>query len=335
MASSKRHSASAVLFTSILSSSGAWGGSQIINGVPATIEEAPYHVLFDMSGDCGASWIGGRWVLTAAHCVEDDRQNGYVHAGITKVSEKSDATRIPIKRYIVHPEYKTRDKDIALLELSRDITTPKARPIALVSPADASAGLTATGRAARLTGWGLDANEKFPDNLYKLDAKIGSNDNQSWVLTFAGAVGGKLQGSCSGDSGGPLVVKDATGTFWLQAGVVNSGTGECGENPGFYARVSSFYSWIQENTGKVTALAGAGAGQPTILSVEGGRFQLIRPRTLEVTVLDLAGAAVGRSAGRYSEGYHALPTAGLAHGNYILRFVGDGLRIDWPLRVGP
>lgn len=334
MAKSNRITLSAVLFTNILASTGAWCGSQIINGVQATIEEAPYHVLFDMSGDCGASWIGGRWVLTAAHCVEDDRQNGYVHAGITKVSEKSDATRIPIKRYILHPEYKTRDKDIALLELSRDITTPKARPIALVSPADASAGLTAPGRAARLTGWGMDANERFPDNLYKLDAKIGSNDNQSWVLTFAGAVGGRLQGSCSGDSGGPLVVKDAAGAFWLQAGVVNSGTGECGENPGFYARVSSFYSWIQENTGNVTGLPGAGAVRPSILTVEGGRFRLIRPRTLDVLILDLSGAAVGRAAGRYSEGYHALPSAGLAPGSYILRFVGDGLRMNRPLSVG-
>ena len=136
----------------------ALANARIVNGVPATIEEAPWHVLFDMQGECGASWIGKRWVLTAAHCVEDSRKDGHIYAGMTMNSEKKTATRIPIKSYFVHPDYASKGRDIALLELSADITAPKAKPVRLVTPADATAGLTAVGKAGRLTGWGMAAS---------------------------------------------------------------------------------------------------------------------------------------------------------------------------------
>jgi secreted trypsin-like serine protease len=52
-----------------------------------------------------------------------------------------------------------------------------------------------------------------------------------------------------GDSGGPLAIQQ--GGAWTLIGVVSFGApGNCGRNyPEAYARVSTFRTWIQSNTG--------------------------------------------------------------------------------------
>ena len=61
--------------------------------------------------------------------------------------------------------------------------------------------------------------------------------------------------SCKGDSGGPLVTKDSDGN-WVQLGIVSGGpvgSPLCGAylRPGFYARVGTYYDWIEENVGTI------------------------------------------------------------------------------------
>ncbi|MDV5167703.1 serine protease [Photobacterium rosenbergii] len=61
--------------------------------------------------------------------------------------------------------------------------------------------------------------------------------------------------SCKGDSGGPLVTKDSDGN-WVQLGIVSGGpigSPLCGAylRPGFYARVGTYYDWIEERVGTI------------------------------------------------------------------------------------
>ena len=62
------------------------------------------------------------------------------------------------------------------------------------------------------------------------------------------------QDSCSGDSGGPMVVKRSENpSDHVLVGIVSWGIG-CGLGiPGIYARVSSTYSWIQEQVCRLSA----------------------------------------------------------------------------------
>ncbi|PSU35962.1 S1 family peptidase [Photobacterium lutimaris] len=61
--------------------------------------------------------------------------------------------------------------------------------------------------------------------------------------------------SCKGDSGGPLLAKDPDDR-WVQIGVVSGGplgSPLCGAylRPGFYARVGTYYDWIEQTVGTI------------------------------------------------------------------------------------
>jgi secreted trypsin-like serine protease len=243
---------------------------EIVGGANTTIAAHPYQVALTTNANfqfCGGSILNASWVLTAQHCVAGGDGDMRVVAGITNKSQPSTGQIRAFNGITTFPGFTdpTVGKDVALLHLTTplDLSGANAKAIALVTPADASAGATNGGVISTVTGWGtLTEGGATPNILQAVDVPLVTNAQVSaaYGMTISadqlGAgvlnVGGK--DSCQGDSGGPLTVPVA-GAAKL-AGVVSWGNG-CAQAqfPGLYARVSSFQSYISARAnGRFTSL---------------------------------------------------------------------------------
>ena len=254
--------------------------SAVIGGQKAS-KPYPYMVAFEYAspGDtrfyqvCGSSLIAPDKILTAAHCVYDDR-NGDGRdeivppssvrflIGTQNLDNRAAGETIGAKTIEVYPEYDSSYRgDIALVTMQRAAT--KGTPIRLPSPASEKP-LWAPGKEATVTGWGtsifLDPGVAYQTELQEIHVPMVSDDTCDAAYPADDPARGDFyadvdvcagertggEDSCQGDSGGPLVVPDASGTL-VQAGVVSRGFG-CGypNSYGVYARVgdTKLQSWI-------------------------------------------------------------------------------------------
>ncbi|XP_060890426.1 suppressor of tumorigenicity 14 protein homolog isoform X2 [Labrus mixtus] len=241
--------------------------SRIVGGQASREGEWPWQVSLHIKGQghtCGASVLSNRWLMTAAHCVQDNGPNKYSQAtqweallGLHVQSQTSEWTvRRNIQRIIAHPDYNflTYDNDIALMELDSNVTlNQNIWPICLPSPTyDFPVGL-----AAWITGWGATREGGLAAKiLQKAEVRIINStvckslmkDDVTDRMLCAGILKGGVD-ACQGDSGGPLSVTGPSGRVFI-AGVVSWGDGCARRNkPGVYTRVTKYRSWIKEKSG--------------------------------------------------------------------------------------
>lgn len=229
---------------------------QIIGGVDALDGQFPFLIslqkLDEGSSDharhwCGGSRISDRWMLIAAHCVDDVRAQDYaVLSGATTLASMPGARASNIKAIHVHPAYGTLSGsafDVALIEL-RDAADGPSIPMVL----DGDADYLMAGQKFTVAGWGdtdISGGTAYPRQLQTVQTpyvaleacRQAYPDIQPGTVICAGEAG---IDSCQGDSGGPLMVK--RNGAWAVLGVVSWGKG-CGlaGYPGVYARLSDGY----------------------------------------------------------------------------------------------
>ena len=159
--------------------------------------------------------ISDQWVLTAAHCVENN-EKGLVDRVTVELGQHHTYTRAIISSYaqvFIHPRYtkNTKEYDLALLKLDAPVdfnSVPHVRPVCLPSNRDERfEGLRAT-----VAGWGHTSVDGRSSNVpLKTDVYVISNSEckhqysalikDDMICTMSPKNGAKYHGSCRGDSG--------------------------------------------------------------------------------------------------------------------------------------
>ncbi len=239
---------------------------RIVGGTTAAAGAWPWQVALDVGGGlCGGSLLSSRWVVTAAHCIDESGVT-ISPAGITvragSLSLGSGGQSVGVSRIIKHASYvpATADNDIALLELSAEINLSSTANVVLPLLASQESTLATTGTLGTVTGWGTTSfGGSVSSSLMQVQVPLftsndcvsasayTSSDISSNMICAGYLAGGK--DACQGDSGGPLVVPDGQGGFVL-AGVVSWGN-NCAapDYPGVYTRVANYTTWLRDNTG--------------------------------------------------------------------------------------
>lgn len=238
----------------------SYGPEAVLGGTQAGAGEFPFMVQVRPDGDlCAGSLISGRWIITAAHCMEDisTASEISVRAGSNFLSGGGEV--IKALRFINHPDFDalTFNNDIALIELLSAVTADNTGSINWLSGNEST--LLPEGAPVVVTGWGstsfggstsedllkVSVTARYPNSCR--DSSLYTDNEITDNMLCAGVPEGG-QDACQGDSGGPLIVYD-NGQAWL-AGIVSWGQG-CGlaDYPGVYTRVAKYDRWIREQTG--------------------------------------------------------------------------------------
>lgn len=256
---------------------------RVINGDPGVSAQYPFLVALLMTdrvekeGPFDAQFCGGTLttpttIVTAAHCVVDQR-TGSVREPSSLLAAFGSRLRAPGLRVVQvaqvtpNPAYarRTAINDVAVLTLASPILdVPFLRP---ATPAEADSLATA-GSIVRVAGWGNTSTtgKSFPNGfrvgrlIVFPDTSCGSGEPFSLNgVTFRGypsadadptvmlcAAGvtdsGDVVDSCNGDSGGPLVAGE--GPDARLVGIVSWGQACASNFAGVYTRIASMQDFL-------------------------------------------------------------------------------------------
>jgi secreted trypsin-like serine protease len=258
---------------------------RVIHGVDAKVGQFPFLAALLDTQDlqekdafqaqfCGATLTSPTTLVTAAHCVVDQKTGEQtsaadISAGFTRNLDSASIRIVQIKDVIVHPKYdiETSENDIAVLTLTAPVTDiPVLNPLV----PELADEYTVAGNAAQVAGWGniVVTGNKYPtvfqvgDLVLFPDSSCGGGKrnivngvtfngfssrevNNNLMICAAGINSSKeIVDACQGDSGGPLIATGSAGPRLV--GVVSWGEDCASKYPGVYSRVSALNAFLQD-----------------------------------------------------------------------------------------
>jgi len=242
---------------------------RIVNGDNAQLNAYPFMTsLYNKNADslsnghsCGSSFIGGRYVLTASHCVDGaNAEDLAVWIGGHDLTKSEQGKSVDVAQIYMHEEYGVggdTNNDMAILELVSEVSN--ATPIKLIT--EEIFNQIKSGDEFTVMGWGaLEEGGQSPSILqevkvpYITHEQCNATDWYNGDITQQMICAGYEEGnkdSCQGDSGGPLVYKHENELY--QLGVVSWGDGCANaKKPGVYANVIKFLDWVKQKRAGVS-----------------------------------------------------------------------------------
>ncbi|XP_027699133.1 complement C1r subcomponent-like protein [Vombatus ursinus] len=234
-----------------------------LGAAKAKLGNFPWQALTIIYGRGGGALLGDRWILTAAHTIypKDSffkkNQSVDVFLGHTDVEELIRLGAHPVRRVIVHPDYRPEEPnnfegDIALLELEKSVPlSPNLLPICLPD----NETLYSSDLMGYVSGFGVERGHLVSQLKY-VSLPIAKREAcEAWLLEknrtevfssnmFCAGNRTIKQDACHGDSGGVFAVWDNTTEHWMALGIVSWGI-DCSKGYGFYTKVLNYVDWLR------------------------------------------------------------------------------------------
>lgn len=233
--------------------------TRVIGGRSIKIQDNPWQVAlvatkiadnFD-AHFCGGSFISDRWVVTAAHCVDNGTRPEWVAVLYGASVLGLGGIRVNVESIVLHEPWvrEVREGDIALLKLASPVSKSRAIPLVRSDEEPVYQGADII-----ITGWGrVLANGSRSRELQEGHVPLQTKDHCNEPDSYSGAITDKMfcaghpegggPDACAGDSGGPASV--VVGTRRVLIGIISYGE-ECGLPKKYtvYTRITAFADWI-------------------------------------------------------------------------------------------
>uniref|UniRef100_UPI003AADBD33 tryptase-like n=1 Tax=Centroberyx gerrardi TaxID=166262 RepID=UPI003AADBD33 len=239
---------------------GAEVRSSIVGGQDAPVGRWPWMVHLNISNGsykwrCGGSLLNDEWVLTAASCVNQQRNTNWEKSIVWLGSHdlKGYSRFRGIRSITIHTNFQPNGylNNIALIKMSKKVVfTSVIAPVNLTTIQDTFDSAS----ECWITGWGnIWKNIPLPGRevlqelqvpiVRQVECKAAYPGMTDKMLCAGYLEGGK--GTCDGDYGGPLVCRTARG--FVQVGIMSYGNSSGCALEGFpsvYTRVDQYLPFI-------------------------------------------------------------------------------------------
>ncbi|XP_063376836.1 chymotrypsin-1-like [Cydia fagiglandana] len=222
----------------------------IVLGAHSKITQFPHSAFLSIHiYTCGASILNQALLLTAAHCVYDNKDPEKYTAFVGH-NIRQKGSQYAVLKLTVHENFDSKliTNDIALLRLNKNLKFGRnvARVILLPDPPYDEEAFVAGWGVTEIDGMISDCLMHASQKVYKRNACVLIGVKKVPRGTICGEHKDKKGHPEQGDSGSALVVRG-----YIQIGIVSYNRPDVSTTNVVYTDTGYFYKWIKENSRKL------------------------------------------------------------------------------------